>query len=122
MRVNTDEILKPADEAENARRERSVRAGLFRTLKRAAGHIPFSEEVVASYYCAIDRKTPARTRGILLAALAYFVLPFDIVPDFILGVGFTDDFAVLMAAITAIQGEIKPRHRLAARKALEREA
>lgn len=112
------EILAPVDDAENARREHRVRRGFWRTTRRAARHIPFMDEVVASYFAAIDPKTPLRVRGTLLAALAYFVMPVDIIPDFIFGLGFTDDLAVLTAAITAIQGHIKPAHREAARTAL----
>ena len=87
--------------------------------KRAARYVPFMDELVAAYYCALDPKTPFRVRGTLLAALAYFVLPLDFIPDFLLGFGFTDDVAVLTAAITAIRAHIKPAHRTAARKALE---
>ncbi len=118
-RVNTDEILKPVGASENARRETRVREGFWKSLRRGLRYIPFADEVVASYYCALDPKTPLRTRGILLAALAYFVLPFDIVPDMLLGVGFTDDLAVLTAALGAIRGQIKPRHRQAAKRALQ---
>ena len=42
-----------------------------------------------------------RVRGILLAALAYFVLPFDAIPDLLAVVGFSDDIAVLAAAMLA---------------------
>jgi uncharacterized membrane protein YkvA (DUF1232 family) len=77
------------------------------------------DEVVAAYYCAFDPETPARARGILIGALAYFVLPTDFIPDFLLAFGFTDDLAVLTAAITAIRPHIKDHHREAARKALE---
>nr|WP_209740698.1 YkvA family protein [Aureimonas populi] len=104
------EILAPGSPEEQARQEGRVRRSFFSTLKRAAGWIPFSEDVAASYYCAIDSKTPAATRGVLLAALAYFVLPFDVVPDFILGLGFTDDAAVLLAAFSAVRRDIRPRH------------
>jgi len=117
-RVDTSEILKPVSSAEDSRREHRVRNNFWRTFQRAARHIPFADEVVAGYYCALDPQTPKRTRGILLAALAYFVLPFDIVPDFILGLGFTDDLAVLTAAIGAIRSQIQPRHREAAKQAL----
>jgi uncharacterized membrane protein YkvA (DUF1232 family) len=65
---------------------------------------------VASFYCAVDPKTPTRVRGLLLAALAYFVLPFDFLPDILVGVGFTDDMAVLAAALRMIQGHIADRH------------
>ena len=57
-------------------------------------------------------------RATLLAALAYFVLPLDFIPDFILGIGFGDDLAVLMAAIAAVRGNITEEHRIAARNAL----
>ena len=115
------EILKPVSADEDRQRERRVRENFWRTAKRAARHIPFMEDVVASYYAATVRNTPTRVRGILLAALAYFVMPVDMIPDFLIGFGFTDDLAVLTAAVTAIQGHIKPTHRAAAREALERE-
>jgi uncharacterized membrane protein YkvA (DUF1232 family) len=98
--------------------EVDVRATFWQTAKRAARQVPFMGEVVAAYYCALDSRTPLRAKGTLLAALAYFVLPADTIPDFILGLGFTDDVAVLTAAIAAVKAHVTPAHRLAARKAL----
>jgi len=95
-----------------------VRARFWPTLKRAVRQIPFSRDLVAAYYCAIDPRTPMRVRGTLLAALAYFVLPFDFVPDFFALVGFTDDVAVLAVAFRLIQGHIADRHYEAADDAL----
>lgn len=118
---NVGKALAPVGNDENARRREKVRQRFWRTLRRAAGQLPFVEDIVASYYCALDSRTPARVRGILLAALAYFVLPFDMVPDFIVGIGFTDDLAVLTAAFTAVQSHVRPEHREAARRALEAE-
>lgn len=98
--------------------EGEVRAKFWRTAKKAARHIPFMDEVVAGYFCALDKNTPLRAKAILLAALGYFVLPTDTIPDFIFGLGFTDDMAVLTAAIAAVRTHMTPAHRLAARKAL----
>jgi uncharacterized membrane protein YkvA (DUF1232 family) len=98
--------------------ESEVREKFWRTARKAARQIPFMDEVVAAYYCAMDRQTPLRAKGILLAALGYFVLPVDFIPDFVLGLGFTDDLAVLTAAITAVSAHITPAHRQAARDAL----
>lgn len=117
--VKIGEILAPVDEAEQARREEKVRVKLWRTAKRAARQVPFMDEVIAGYFCALDPNTPTRVRGVLLAALAYFVLPLDSIPDFLLGFGFTDDVAVLTAALTAIRSHITQAHRDAARTALE---
>lgn len=100
-------------------REAEVRENFWRTAKRAGRAIPFFDEIVAAYFCALDKDTPARAKGVLLAALAYFVLPLDAIPDFVIGLGFTDDVAVLTAAIAAVRNHITPAHRAAARKALE---
>jgi uncharacterized membrane protein YkvA (DUF1232 family) len=94
------------------------RRNFWRTAKKAARYVPFMEEVVAAYYCALDKETPLKAKGILLAALGYFILPTDTIPDMILGIGFTDDIAVLTAALAAIRVHMKPAHRLAAREAL----
>lgn len=115
------EILAPAGGDENARRERRVRDRFWATAKRAARQIPFMDEVVAAYYCALDRQTPRRVRATLLAALAYFVMPFDIVPDMLAVIGFGDDIAVLTAALAAVRPHIKESHRIAARQALAEE-
>ena len=102
----------------NAHHESEVRERFWHTAKKAARQMPFMEEVVAADYCALDKETPLRAKGILLAALAYFILPADTIPDVILGLGFTDDIAVLTAAVTAVRAHMTPAHRLAARRAL----
>ena len=101
-----------------SRDESRVRAKFFKTLKKAARQIPFMDELVAAYYCALDPASPPRVRGTLLAALAYFVLPFDAVPDFLLGIGFGDDVTVLLAAIGLVRAHIKDEHLEAARTTL----
>lgn len=101
-----------------ARNERIVENGFWKKLLRVAGRIPFSEDAAAAYFCAIDPKTPSRVKAILLAALAYFVIPFDVVPDFVAGLGFTDDAAVLALALTLVAGQINDGHRQRARAAL----
>jgi uncharacterized membrane protein YkvA (DUF1232 family) len=112
------EILMPGSEEEQADQEKKVRDGFWKTVKKAAGRVPFMEDVAASYYCMLDPATPTKVRGIILAALAYFVLPLDLVPDFIAGYGFTDDIAVLGTAIAAIRSSLRDRHYLAAKKSL----
>lgn len=109
------EILGPEDAAD---KEQRVRARFWPTVKRALRSIPFIEEVVAAYYAMLDPSTPVSARLTLVAALAYFVAPFDLVPDIILAIGFLDDASVLFAAISAVRGSIKEEHREAARRAL----
>ena len=108
------EFLGPEDE-----QKRTVRQRLLATARKAARQIPFMEDVVAGYYCALDPATPTKVRATLLAALAYFVLPLDTIPDFLIGVGFGDDATVLMAAIAMIRSHIRDDHYQAARDALK---
>lgn len=92
----------------------------WQKLKRVILRIPFAEDLVAAYYCAADPETPAYVRAVLLGAIAYFVLPVDMVPDILAGLGFTDDASVLAAAVAAVGRHLQPRHRTLAQKALER--
>ena len=101
-----------------ARDKASVRTGFWRKLRRFATQLPISEDLLTAYYCAFDRKTPNHVRAALLGALAYFVLPFDVLPDLLPIVGFTDDAAVLAGAIRLVWVHIQPPHREAARAAL----
>jgi uncharacterized membrane protein YkvA (DUF1232 family) len=103
-----------------SRHEQKVKHGFWPKLARVLARVPFAEDAIAAYYCAFDPATPVQVRGILLAALGYFILPFDTLPDFILGLGFTDDMAVLFTAISLIHNHMTPAHRNRARAALEK--
>jgi uncharacterized membrane protein YkvA (DUF1232 family) len=102
----------------DTRRSEQVRRKFWTTLKKAVRYIPFSDDLVAAYFCALDPTTPHRVRAVLLGALAYFILPFDAVPDLLAGIGFSDDVTVLVAAIAMVRSHITPAHREAARRAL----
>ncbi|MFG1326627.1 YkvA family protein [Xanthobacter autotrophicus] len=112
--------LSPDEREKAARNEQSVRRGFWTKIKATAARIPFAEDAVASYYAAFDRKTPLRVRATLMVALAYFVLPLDVMPDIFPIIGFTDDAAVLMAALKLLSGHVTPDHYTTARDALTR--
>ena len=59
---------------------------------------------------ALDRDVPPRTRTLIGGALAYFVLPFDLFPEGLVGsVGFLDDIVVASAVLSqALGGELEP--------------
>jgi uncharacterized membrane protein YkvA (DUF1232 family) len=103
-----------------SRDEERVRRGFWRKAGRVAARLPFAEDLLAAYFCAFDRATPLRVRAALLGALAYFVLPFDFMPDLLPFLGFADDAAVLFGTLRMIAGNMRPEHRDAARSALER--
>jgi uncharacterized membrane protein YkvA (DUF1232 family) len=110
--------FEPADRV--ARDRESVRRRFWSKLKRVAARLPFAEDLLAAYYCAFDRETPRHVQVALLGAVAYFILPFDFVPDMLPVLGFTDDAAVLATAIRMVASHITDDHRRAARAALQR--
>lgn len=102
-------------------KEKLVWESFWAKLRGAIGRIDFAREAVAAWYCATDPATPTRVRAILIGALAYFILPADVIPDVIAGLGFTDDAAVFWAAWRAVSSHIDDRHRARADAAFDRE-
>ena len=102
------------------RDETALRRRFWRKLGGVIARIPFAEDLLAAYYCAFDRTTPLSVRASLIGALAYFISPFDVMPDLLPIIGFTDDAAVLAAAFKLVWDNIKPAHRDAARQTLVR--
>src|SRR5579871_3498461 len=100
------------DDSQAADREKTrVRREFWPKFRRLAARLPFAEDLVAAYFCAFDRHTPRQVQVALIGALAYFVLPFDFIPDMMPLIGFTDDAAVLATALRLVAGHITPRHR-----------
>jgi len=110
--------FEPAEQL--AKDRENVRRRFWIKLKRVISGLPFAEDLLAAYYCAFDKQTPRHVQVALLGAIAYFILPFDFIPDMMPVLGFTDDAAVLATAIRLVATHIRPEHRDAARAALKR--
>lgn len=61
------------------------------------------------YYMMISDQVSIKNKGLICGALGYFILPTDLIPDFILALGFTDDLAVIMIVYKTIKGSITPQ-------------
>lgn len=112
-----EEAQLPAVFAANRAR---VREGFWRKFRRVAANMPFAQDLAAAWFCAIDPTTPLKARATLYGALAYFVMPFDVIPDVLAVAGFTDDASILLAAITTVAAHIRPDHRRKAAEALRK--
>jgi uncharacterized membrane protein YkvA (DUF1232 family) len=102
------------------RHDETLRRNFWRKAGRVAARIPFSEDLLAAYYCAFDHRTPLKVKGTLIGALVYFVLPMDAMPDIMPVLGFTDDAAVIATAIKLVASHMRPEPRTAARDAVAR--
>ena len=69
---------------------------------------------------ALDPVTPAQVRISLMAALAYLIMPFDLFPDFMPVVGFSDDFVALTAVLSIWSKYMTPSIRVRAERKLNK--
>ena len=115
--VDPKRALVPAVQKVN---EQRVAEGFWPKFRKVAAKIPFADDALSVWYCARDPVTPKAAKGLMMAALAYFVLPTDALPDILGVIGFTDDAAVFAAMMAVVGKNLKPRHRAAAKGFLER--
>ncbi|HLY07106.1 MAG TPA: YkvA family protein [Rhizomicrobium sp.] len=100
------------------RHARIVEQGFWPKLLKLVGRIPFAEDLAAAYFCLIDPATPGRVKGVVIVALAWFVLPASVMPEFLVAVGFTDELAVTAIVVRMVRAHLKEQHYLRARAAL----
>jgi uncharacterized membrane protein YkvA (DUF1232 family) len=88
------------------------------SARQVASKVPFTDDMVALYFCATDSTVPSKVKIAIAAALAYLVLPVDAIPDVLPVLGFSDDAAVLTAVYSLVSGYINENHREKARRFL----
>ena len=79
-------------------------------MPRAAG-AAVVERALTLYVILTDRETPLWARALIIAALGYFIWPFDAVPDAIPVVGYADDVVVMGVALTQVDRLLTPAMR-----------
>lgn len=55
------------------------------------------------YYILFEESVPINVKILIGGALGYLIFPADLVPDFIIGLGFTDDLAALAFVLEQIE-------------------
>lgn len=76
---------------------------VFRKVGEETAH-----SVLVLYYLLQSPTVSKSDKAKICGALGYFILPFDLMPDFIPFLGFTDDISALAWAIHAIWQNVTP--------------
>ena len=86
---------------------------LWRALSRAATIAGRKTLLTALtlFFCLKDNETPTWARGVIVGALGYLILPMDLIPDLIPGMGYSDDWGALVAALGTVAAYIKDEHK-----------
>jgi uncharacterized membrane protein YkvA (DUF1232 family) len=98
------------------------RQGLWRKLGKIA-KVAGEKTLLTTltlFFCLQDADTPRWARGVIVGALGYLILPLDVLPDLIPGMGYTDDWAALVAALSTVAAYVKDEHKARAHEQLAR--
>lgn len=79
---------------------------LARALKKAGIKVVYAALVL--FYSLQDSRISKKDKLLILGALGYFILPVDLIPDFLPAVGYTDDLAALLLAFYKVRQCITP--------------
>lgn len=72
--------------------------------KKAGGKVIYCALLL---YCVMKSPSvPTQQKLIIVGALGYFILPVDLIPDFIPVAGYTDDWGALIACYLAVKNNI----------------
>lgn len=96
-----------------------VKRSFWPKVRRTLGKVPFVPDAVAMYYAMLDPEVPLLAKTTIATALAYFIMPVDLIPDVLAGMGYTDDAAVILAALQVVAHQLHPRHYRQAKLALD---
>lgn len=93
----------------------------WKKLKGFAGKAGISVVYMALllYYMLIDEAVDIKSKLTIVAGLGYFIFPFDLIPDVLPVIGFTDDLSVLTITLSIVRGKINDTHRLKARRMMQ---
>jgi uncharacterized membrane protein YkvA (DUF1232 family) len=69
-------------------------------------------------YLMKSEEVPLKTKLIISAALGYFILPVDFIPDFAPLIGFADDLGVMLLLLRQVATNVTPDIRMKARQHL----
>ncbi len=87
---------------------------LGRTAKKAGSKVVYNALLL--FYVLKDEHTPLKSKGIIIGALGYFILPIDLIPDLLPIAGFSDDLTALTAVVMAVSTSVTPEIKQQAEK------
>lgn len=103
-----DELDVPETEREYSEKERYVKENFEEKMENLRGGIRLAKHVLALFRYMTDEKIPWYKKSVVVAALVYFIMPFDAIPDIMPLIGYLDDFGVIAAVLAFLGKEIKP--------------
>ncbi len=103
-----DQLDIPETEEEYNAQEKYVHENFEEKMQSLRGGIRLAKHVLALFRYMTDGAIPWYKKSVVVAALVYFIMPFDAIPDMLPLIGYLDDFGVIAATLAFLGKEIKP--------------
>lgn len=87
-------------------------------LKQIRGIETLLTKALLLYALIVDADFPAASKILAVAAIAYLVNPFDVIPDLTPFLGYVDDLTVIVSAISKLSTDIQSHHHTHAQQML----
>lgn len=100
MENNQEEFEKEMEKASKNYSDDKFWEKLKKFAKKAGSSVVYA--VLLLYYTLQKPQVPAKAKAIIIGALGYFILPFDLIPDIAVGLGYTDDLGALGIALLQV--------------------
>ena len=98
--LKEEEALEKMKKSEKYYSDEKFWDKLKKFAKKAGSSVVYA--VLLLYYTLQKPEVPKKTKAVIIGALGYFILPIDLLPDMMLGVGFTDDLGALGFALLQV--------------------
>lgn len=105
--LEAEELIKNKDEVEEKLVSLENKLKVVPKVGKRFAMVPIMISLVRSYIKKEYDKVPIGTILAILGALLYILTPIDAIPDYILGIGYVDDFAVLAACLKLVNHDLK---------------
>lgn len=92
--------LKEINKTQKHYSEEKFWSKLKKFAKKAGSSVVYA--VLLLYYTLQEPGVPMKAKAIIMGALGYFIFPLDLIPDVVVGVGYTDDLGALVVALVQV--------------------
>jgi uncharacterized membrane protein YkvA (DUF1232 family) len=103
--------LGRVSEYETEQKIHFVEENLWTKLQRSGKKISFAKDILALFNYMKDPFVSWHRKAIVVAALIYFIVPIDAVPDISPLIGYLDDLGVIAALLKFLGSEILPYYK-----------
>ena len=100
------ETLEEPDKVERLLKKMVRKLKRLPFMKEQLADLPYMAMMINSYIRKQYTKVPVVSILTLIAAISYFVLPIDVIPDFLPVVGFLDDLGVIGLTLGRVKNEL----------------